>query len=295
VGQARAVLSRCQLCPRCCGADRLNGEEGQCHIGRQALVSNFGPHFGEEAPLVGKYGSGTVFFSGCNLHCIFCQNYDISQQGDGSAVSAEQLAGMMLALQAKGCHNINLVSPTHVVPQILQALEVAAGEGLNLPLVYNTGGYDSVETLKWLDGIVDVYMPDMKYADAGTGERLSGVGDYPQVNQAAVREMHRQVGTLELDAQDIARRGVLVRHLVLPQHLAGTEKIMRFLAHEISTDTYLNIMTQYRPCYRAYDIAELARPVSGQEFSEAVELALRHGLYRLDKDQPSLPPRRIAV
>jgi len=203
--------------------------------------------------------------------------------GEGSAVDGEELAGMMLSLQARGCHNINLVSPTHVVPFILEALPLAANKGLFLPLVYNTGGYDSVETLELLDGIVDIYMPDMKYADEKTAERLSGIKDYPRMNQAAVREMHRQVGDLRIDEYGVAQRGLLVRHLVLPERLAGTGEVARFLAREVSTDTYLNIMAQYHPCYKAYEIPSLARPVSESEFSEAIALARRQGLSRLDK------------
>jgi putative pyruvate formate lyase activating enzyme len=247
------------------------------------MVSSFGPHFGEEAPLVGKQGSGTIFFTNCNLHCVYCQNYDISQLGEGNPVSSEELAGMMLSLQARGCHNINLVSPTHVVPLILEALELAAGKGLYLPLVYNTGGYDSMETLSLLDGVVDIYMPDMKYSDAGTGEQLSGIKEYPQINKAAVKEMHRQVGDLQLDEQGVAQHGLLVRHLVLPDRLAGTEDVVQFLAQEVSSNTYLNIMAQYRPCYKAFDVPELARPISRQEYAEAIALAHQHGLYRLDE------------
>ena len=274
------MLEECCVCPRSCGANRLAGESGQCHVTSQLLVSSCGPHFGEEAPLVGRRGSGTIFFTYCNLHCVFCQNYTISQLGEGFSASSEELAGMMLSLQAKGCHNINLVSPTHVVPYILDALEVAAGKGLNLPLVYNSGGYDSLETLKLLDGIVDIYMPDMKYSDGKVAEELSGVKDYPSINRAAVKEMHRQVGDLQTDKQGIARRGLLVRHLVLPSRLAGTQEVVHFLAREVSTNTYLNIMAQYHPCHKAYDIPSLARPISGKEFQEAVDLAHQGGLHR---------------
>jgi len=247
------------------------------------VVSNYGPHFGEEAPLVGEHGSGTIFFTYCNLRCIFCQNYTISQLGEGSPVGTEELAGMMLSLQANGCHNINLVSPTHVMPYILKALELAVSRGLHLPLVYNTGGYDSVETLKLLDGIVDIYMPDMKYSDEETAEQLSGIEEYPQVNKDAIREMHRQVGDLQLDERGVAWRGLLVRHLVLPNRLAGTQGVVRFLAQEVSTNTYLNIMAQYHPCHKAFDIPQLARPVNRQEFQEAIELAHQQGLNRLDR------------
>ncbi|MEE9521046.1 MAG: radical SAM protein [Dehalococcoidales bacterium] len=235
-----------------------------------------------------------MFFAYCNLRCLFCQNYTISQLGEGSAVDREELARMMLALQAKGCHNINLVSPTHVMPYILDALELAVSMGLHLPLVYNSGGYDSMETLKLLDGVVDIYMPDMKYSDAKIAEQLSGIKDYPTVNRAAIKEMHRQVGDLQIDKQGIAQRGLLVRHLVLPNGLAGTEEIVSFLAKEVSTDTYLNIMAQYHPCHKAFDIPQLSRPVSSEEFYQAIELAHQQGLNRLDKDN-FMPPLRLIL
>ena len=257
------------------------------------MVSSYGPHFGEEAPLVGRDGSGTIFFTRCNLNCVFCQNYTISQLGEGEAVSRQGLSRMMLALQDKGCHNINLVSPTHVVPHILDSLEMAVADGLHLPIVYNTGGYDSMETLKVLDGIVDIYMPDMKYSDEETAERLSGIKGYPEVNKAAVKEMHRQVGDLQMDRDGIARRGLLIRHLVLPNGLAGTGEIANFLAREVSANTYLNIMAQYHPCYRAFDNPLLSRPLNQQEFSEAIELAHRQGLDRLDKYHCQSPLRLI--
>jgi putative pyruvate formate lyase activating enzyme len=282
------MLAECRSCSRHCGVNRLIGESGKCHITSQAMVSSYGPHFGEEAPLVGRHGSGTIFFTYCNLRCVFCQNYSISQLGEGSVVDREELAGMMLSLQAKGCHNINLVSPTHVVPYILEALELAASRGLHLPLVYNTGGYDSLETLELLDGIVDIYMPDMKYSDEKTAEQLSGIKGYPQMNRVAVKEMHRQVGDLQLDESGVAQRGLLVRHLVLPNRLAGTEEVVQFLAQEVSTNTYLNVMAQYRPYYKAFDIPQLARPVNRQEFAEAIDLAHQQGLSRLDKAQNSL-------
>jgi len=259
------------------------------------MVSSYGPHFGEEAPLVGSYGSGTIFFTYCNLRCVFCQNYSISQLGEGSVVSREGLAKMMLALQAKGCHNINLVSPTHVVPHIMDALELAIAMGLHLPLVYNTGGYDSVETLKLLDGVVDIYMPDMKYSDAKTAEQLSGIENYPDINKAAVKEMYRQVGDLQIDKQGVAQRGLLVRHLVLPNRLAGTEGIVRFLAQEVSTNTYLNIMAQYHPCHKAFDIPLLSGPLNRQEFAEAIKLARQQGLNRLDKHQFIMSPLRLIL
>ena len=276
------MLERCCLCPRQCGINRLAGETGDCHITSRVMVSSYGPHFGEEPPLVGIYGSGTIFFTYCNLRCVFCQNYTISQLGDGEPVNREELVRMMLSLQAKGCHNINLVTPTHVVPFILDALELAAGMGLHLPLVYNSGGYDSVETLKLLDGIIDIYMPDMKYSDERIAEQLSGIKNYPEVNKAAVKEMHRQVGDLQIDEEGIAQRGLLIRHLVLPNRLAGTQEVVRFLAQEVSAKTYLNIMSQYHPCYKAFDMPQLARPVLKEEFYEAIELAHQQGLDRLD-------------
>ena len=290
---AKSILENCHLCPRQCGVNRLAGESGKCRITKQAVVSSYGPHFGEESPLVGRHGSGTIFFTYCNLNCIFCQNYTISQLGEGSLVNKEALAKIMLSLQAQGCHNINLVSPTHVVPYILEALEVAVDAGLYLPLVYNSGGYDSVETLGLLDGIVDIYMPDMKYSDGKIAEQLSGIQDYPSVNRAAIKEMHRQVGDLNMDEQGIAQRGLLVRHLVLPNRLAGTQEVVRFLAREVSTNTYLNIMAQYHPCYKAFDIPSLAHPLQRQEFTEAIDLARQQGLCRLDKVSFSLPIRLI--
>jgi putative pyruvate formate lyase activating enzyme len=293
VERARALLEECRVCPRQCGVNRLAGESGKCHVTQQAIISSYGPHFGEEAPLVGRYGSGTIFFTYCNLRCVFCQNYTISQLGEGVPVTREKLAQIMLSIQTRGCHNINLVSPTHVVPHILEALELAANDGLHLPLVYNSGGYDYLETLELLDGIVDIYMPDMKYSNEKVAAQLSGVENYPLVNQAAIKEMHRQVGDLKLDEQDIAYRGLLVRHLVLPNGLAGTQEITRFLAQEVSTNTYLNIMAQYHPCYQALDRPELARPVSRQEVHEAIEMAHQRGLYRLDKEHFTRPLRFV--
>jgi len=287
------MLEECRVCPRRCGVNRLAGESGKCHVTTQTIVSSYGPHFGEEAPLVGRHGSGTIFFTYCNLRCVFCQNYTISQLGEGSAVDREELARMMLSLQAKGCHNINLVSPTHIVPHILDALELAVDMGLHLPLVYNSGGYDSTETLELLDGIIDIYMPDTKYSDEKTAEQLSGIKDYPEVNRAAVKEMHRQVGDLQIDEQGIAQRGLLVRHLVLPNRLAGTEEVVRFLAQEVSPNTYLNVMAQYHPCHKAFDIPQLSHPLTRHEFNEAVDLAHQQGLYRLDSPHFPLPLRFI--
>jgi len=278
--RATELLANCTLCPRRCSVDRTAGETGFCATGDLAAVASYAPHFGEEPPLVGRTGSGTIFFCGCNLGCIFCQNYDISHLKRGSAVSTEELAAMMLALQNRGCHNINFVTPTHVVPQILDALVAARANGLTVPLVYNCGGYESVETLKLLDGVIDVYMPDVKYSDDAVSEALSGAPDYWQVCRAAIREMHRQVGDLRTDAAGVATSGLLVRHLVLPEGLAGTGEVMRFLAEEISADTYVNVMEQYRPCYRADEDGRLSRRISVKEFAEALGEARKHGLHR---------------
>jgi putative pyruvate formate lyase activating enzyme len=248
------------------------------------VVASYGPHFGEERPLVGRHGSGTIFFGYCNLACVFCQNWDISQGRElGRPVSPATLAAMMLSLQQQGCHNINLVSPTHVVAPILAAVRLAAHRGLRLPLVYNTGGYDCPETLALLDGIVDIYMPDMKFADSTIAVRLTGVPDYAEVNRAAVAAMHRQVGDLVIDAQGIARRGLLIRHLVLPDNLAGTDRITAFLAEQISRDTYLNLMDQYHPCYRADRYPPLDRRPTVTELRQARRWAEKCGLWRFDK------------
>jgi len=283
VEEAYRRLEQCDICPRECGVNRRQGELGTCRTGEQAVISSYGPHFGEEAPLVGVGGSGTVFFTHCNLHCQFCQNYEISQMGEGRPIEPEQLAAVFLGLQERGCHNINLVSPSHVVPQILAALLIAAEAGLRLPLVYNTGGYDSLKTLQLLDGVVDIYMPDMKYADADAAKRYSKVDNYPSVNQAAVKEMHRQVGDLFCDSRGIALRGLLVRHLVLSEGLAGTGEIARFLAASISTNTYINVMGQYRPCYKAHELPPLNRRVTRDEYDQAVNLVRKAGLDRLDE------------
>ena len=293
VRQARAILESCQLCPHHCQVNRLAGEKGRCRTAACVFVSSYSPHFGEEAPLVGIYGSGTIFLTYCNLRCVFCQNYYISQLGEGKETSKEEIANMMLSLQAMGCHNINLVTPTHVVAQILEALEIAVAKGLSIPLVYNCGGYEAVETLKLLDGIVDIYMPDMKYSDAENAQRYSGIKDYPSINRAAVKEMHRQVGDLQIDERGVATRGLLVRHLVLPHRLAGTAEVVRFLAEEVSVNTYLNVMAQYRPCHKAFEFPLLARPITGEEYGEAVNLAREHGLERLDSLYPR--PRLIRV
>jgi len=282
-------LHACDLCGRECRVDR-HETLGACRTGTRAKVSSFGPHLGEEDPLRGHRGSGTIFFAWCNLNCQFCQNHEISQLGHGREVEPEELARMMLSLQERGCHNINLVSPTHVVAPILGAVLIAAEAGLQLPLVWNTGGYDSSATLRLLDGIVDIYMPDMKYADGDVAYKYSRVGDYPAVNQAAVKRMHGQVGDLMLDKQGIAVRGLLVRHLVLPEELAGTAEIARFLAEEISPDTYINIMDQYRPCYSAFELPPLNRAITRAEHELALEQAQSAGLHRFDRREPRFLP-----
>jgi len=286
IDKAISLLESCSVCPRSCGVNRLVADVGKCRTTREAIVSSYGPHFGEEASLVGRHGSGTIFFTNCNLNCVFCQNYSISQLGEGQNVSNEELAYIMLSIQAKGCHNINLVSPTHVVPQILEALELAVESDFHLPLVYNSGGYDSVETLKILDGIVDIYMPDMKYDDDEIARELSGIENYPAINKAAIKEMHRQTGDLQMDEEIVAKRGLLIRHLALPHGLAGTKGIVDFLREEVSGNTYVNIMDKYHPCYRAFQIPSLGRRISSAEFREALSFAQQAGLSRLDKVHP---------
>jgi len=289
VKEAYKRLEACDVCPRECGVNRRESAKGAvCRTGERAVVSSCNPHFGEEAPLVGRGGSGTIFFSWCNLNCQYCQNYGISQLGQGREVEPEELAAMMLHLQDTGCHNINFVSPTHVVPHILAGLLIAAEAGLRLPLVYNTGGYDSLKTLALLDGVVDIYMPDMKYADADVALRYSKVKNYPAINLTAVKEMHRQVGDLVLDERGVAWRGLLVRHLVFPEGLSGTAEIVKFLAQEVSTHTYLNIMDQFRPCYKAHELPPLNRRITSEEHAEAVRLAGEAGLNRLDERRARL-------
>jgi putative pyruvate formate lyase activating enzyme len=275
-------MESCDLCPRECRVDRFQGSDGFCRTGSKARVASFNPHFGEESPLVGKNGSGTIFFSGCNLGCLFCQNEDISLGGQGTEIGADRLAGIMLRLQEMGCHNINLVTPTHQVLPIMEALEIAIGEGLRLPLVYNCGGYESVATLKLLDGIVDIYMPDFKFGEPGPAEKYTDAGDYPDRAGEALTEMHAQVGDLTLDDRGVARQGLLVRHLVLPRGLAGTKKVTEFVAG-LSKATYTNIMAQYRPCGRTGEFPEMARAITGEEHRGAVKDAFKAGLTRLDK------------
>ncbi|GAB4370405.1 MAG: radical SAM protein [Acidobacteriota bacterium] len=277
---AVARLASCDLCPHRCHADRTAGPFGLCCIGRRAVVHGWGPHLGEEPPIRGTRGSGTVFFSGCNLSCVFCQNWETSHLRRGRETSPDELAEIMLALQRAGCHNINLVSPTHVLAQVLEALPIAVDRGLRLPLVWNSGGYDAVDALALLDGVVDIYMPDAKYGADEPARTLSGAPDYVAVNRAALREMHRQVGDLEIGPDGLARRGLLVRHLVLPGRLAASEAVFDFLAREISPNTAVNVMDQYRPCWRADEHPPADRPLTRAEFEQALASARRAGLSR---------------
>lgn len=287
IATAYNMLKSCVLCPRRCGVNRLAGETGTCKTGKSAWVSSYHPHFGEEDPLVGSRGSGTIFFTHCNLMCLFCQNFDISHQGNGQPVSDDELADIMLALQNQGCHNINFVSPSHVVPQMLSAIEIAANKGLSVPLVFNTGGYDRVATLKLLEGVFNIYMPDFKFWDPRIAENACQAGDYPEIARRSLLEMHRQVGDLQVDAQGIARHGLLIRHLVLPDGLAGTRKIMKFIAQRLSRNSYVNIMSQYRPCGRADEVKGLNSTLSTDEYHLAVQAAKEEGITRLDR------PRRM--
>ncbi len=278
--EAGELLNPCRICPRRCEVDRTRYKAGGfCQMGAKPRVHSTHPHFGEEAPLVGTNGSGTIFFSSCNLACVYCQNWQISQLRSGEEVKIEDLAQMMLSLQERSCHNINFVSPTIWVPQILKSLIIARKEGLKLPLVYNTGGYDAIETLELLDGIIDIYMPDIKYSDDAIGLKYSQAPSYWSVVQEAVREMHRQVGNLIINKQRLATRGLLIRHLVLPRGLAGTKKVMKFIT-SLSKDSYVNIMDQYHPANKAARYPEINRRITSKELEEAVKIAEKEGLHR---------------
>lgn len=279
---AEHILKKCTLCPRNCKIDRTSGNRGFCRTGDKPFIASWGPHFGEEKPLVGRFGSGTIFFSFCNLGCIFCQNWTISHLGKGSEMSFERLAQIMLEMQNIGCHNINLVTPTHQMPMILHSIAIASKMGLKIPIVYNCGGYESIEALKILEGIVDIYMPDFKYSNPEMALKYSKTKDYPEIAKAAIKEMHRQVGDLIINEKGIAEKGLLVRHLVLPEGIAGTKEIVRFIAEEISKNTYINIMDQYYPCYKAFEHPPLDRRITTKEYSEAVKMALDAGLKRID-------------
>ncbi|RJR40818.1 MAG: radical SAM protein [Desulfobacteraceae bacterium] len=282
IEEALRLLNPCRLCPRECGVNRLEDERGFCRTGRSARVAAFNAHFGEESPLVGRNGSGTIFFSSCNLLCSFCQNEEISHGNEGEEADPAQIASMMIRLARGECHNINLVTPSHVMPQMLEALACAVPQGLDVPLVYNSSGYDKKETLQILEGIVDIYMPDFKFWQGQWSERYCGAPDYPLRAMEAIREMHRQVGDLVLDERGIAEKGLLVRHLVMPGGTGGTEEIMKFLADEISRDTYVNIMDQYRPCGGAIGDESLHRRLTAEEFRTALSFAAKAGLRRLD-------------
>lgn len=289
VKQAYAIFENCQLCPRKCGVNRLKGEKGFCRAPVKPVIFSYHPHFGEEMSVVGGKGSGTIFFSNCNLRCVFCQNWPIAHEGRGKEVQDEDLADMMLHLQKIGCHNINLVTPTHVMPNILNATRVALKKGLHLPLFYNTSGYERLEILKILDGVVDIYKPDMKYMDSNKAAKYSaGASDYPEVTKKAIIEMHQQVGVLKLDKEGIAIRGVIIRHLVMPNRVAGTEKFVKWVAEALPKSTYVNIMAQYRVEYKAYDYPEIARGITSQEFLEAMDWAGKYGLTNLDPQSVAL-------
>ncbi|MCM8792178.1 MAG: radical SAM protein [Candidatus Omnitrophica bacterium] len=277
----KEILSSCVLCPRRCMVNRLKGEIGFCRAGEKAVVSSVFPHFGEESCLVGSWGSGTIFFSHCNLRCIFCQNYEISHREEGQLINSEELADYMLRLKSLGCHNINLVTPTHFVPQILEALEIAIQRGLDLPLVYNCGGYESEEVIETLEGVIDIYMPDVKFSSPEISQRFCNAADYFENLKKILKKMHRQVEDLQLN-KGIAQRGLLIRHLVMPEGLAGTKEVMEFIAKEISQDTYINIMEQYHPAGQAPKFPEINRRITHDEYRQAIEIARSFGLYRFD-------------
>ena len=289
IEQAYSLLRKCELCPRQCGANRLAGEHGFCRAPGKVVIYIAQPHFGEEISLVGQQGSGTIFFSNCNLRCVFCQNWPIAHEGQGRELEDEDLARMMLYLQKLGCHNINLVTPTHVMPNIISATRIACKKGLHIPLVYNTSGYERVEILKILDGIVDIYLPDLKYMDGEKAAKYSaGTSDYPEVAKEAIIEMNRQVGQHLVDQRGIALRGLMIRHLVMPNRVAGTEKFVKWVAEVLPKSTYVNIMHQYRVEYKAYEYAEICRAITAQEYLEAMDWAVMEGLTNLD-------PRSVAL
>jgi len=274
------LLKECRLCPRECRVNRLDGQAGYCGAGSEPMVSSAFPHFGEEPPLVGFHGSGTIFLTYCNLRCIFCQNYDISHLGKGEAVTSSGLARAMLRLQEIGCHNINFVTPTHYAPQIVASLPEAIEKGLRLPIVYNCSGYESIEVIQLLEDVVDIYMPDAKYMDEKFSKRFSNAPDYPEVIRKVLKEMYRQVGDLVTNSLGIAERGLLIRHLVMPGGVASSEAVLEFIAEEISVHSYVNIMDQYRPEYRAHEHSEISRRITHKEYMEAIQIAKRFHLHR---------------
>lgn len=276
----KELLRKCSLCPRDCGVDRLSGQTGYCGAGEELMVSSAFPHFGEEAPLVGRRGSGTIFLTHCNLRCAFCQNYDISHLSEGEVVNSSNASRLMARLQQEGCHNINFVTPTHYVPQIVAALPEAIALGLGIPIVYNCSGYESVDVIRLLEGIVDIYMPDVKFMEGKYSRRFANAPDYPEVIKSVLKEMHRQVGDLSINSAGIAEKGLLVRHLVMPEGTSSTQTVLKYIAEEISVHTYVNIMDQYRPEYRAHEYPEISRRITQKEYLEAVQTAKRFGLYR---------------
>jgi putative pyruvate formate lyase activating enzyme len=276
----KEFLKECRLCPRECRVNRLDGETGVCQAGSELMVSSVFPHFGEEPPLVGYQGSGTIFLTHCNLRCLFCQNYDISHLGGGERITSSDMARNMIRLQEMGCHNINFVTPTHYAPQIVGSLPEAIEKGLRLPIVYNCSGYESMEVIRLLEGIVDIYMPDVKYLDEKHSKRFSNAPDYPEVIKKILKEMHRQVGDLTTNAKGIAERGLLIRHLVMPNEVASSEAVLKFIAEEISVHSYVNIMDQYRPEYRAHEYPEINRRITHKEYMEAIQWAKHYQLYR---------------
>ncbi|MDZ7263435.1 MAG: radical SAM protein [candidate division KSB1 bacterium] len=280
IDQLTAILARCTLCPRQCQVNRLQGELGICRAGRDLTIASFFPHFGEEAPLVGHYGSGTIFLTHCNLRCSFCQNYDISHLGAGEEMSTRQLAQVMIYLQKQGCHNINFVTPTHYAPQIMAALPLAIELGLEVPLVYNCGGYEALTVIQLLDGIIDIYMPDIKFSSTKFADEYAHAANYFEIARRVLREMQRQVGVLQMDARGLAYRGLLIRHLVMPNDVSGTAEILRFIADEISLDSYVNIMAQYHPCFQAQDDPLINRRITSQEYHQAIAIAKKYGLHR---------------
>jgi putative pyruvate formate lyase activating enzyme len=279
IEQAFTMLQSCNICPRQCKVNRLKNELGICKTGLKAKVCSYMSHHGEEPPISGERGSGTIFFSHCNMNCVYCQNYEFSQTGEGREVDSGELAGFMLELQSLGCHNINLVTPTHVMPQILKALHIAVSKGFKIPLVYNTGGYELPEAIKLLDGVVDIYLADMRYADSEMSVKYSNAPEYPLYNQASVKEMHRQVGIADMDDQGIIKKGLIIRHLVLPNHISGSARIMKFIAQELSLETYISLMSQYTPYYKAKEFADISRRATLEEYLEAEEAMHKYGLY----------------
>ena len=278
IEQASSMLECCCICPRRCKVNRLKDERGFCKTGLKPGVCSFLAHRGEEPPISAKNGSGTIFFTNCNMGCVYCQNYEFSQLGKGREVEFEELAGFMLELQKLGCHNINLVSPTHVMPQILKALKIAISKGLNIPLVYNTGGYELPGIIRLLEGIVDVYLPDMRYGDEEMAIKYSGAPGYPKYNRDSVKEMHRQVGIARMDNEGIIKNGLIIRHLVLPHDICGTEKIMKFIAQEISANTYISLMSQYLPYHKAFEFKDISRRLNEEEYNKARKIMERYGL-----------------